>query len=113
MMAVLSMEVILGSLTFTGSLMAAGKLQEVLPQRPITDKGQDIVNLGLLGVAIVVAGVLGAHPQRTQLFPVIVGIPLVFGVMMIIPIGGPDMPPVISLFHSSALTSATARWWRL
>jgi proton-translocating NAD(P)+ transhydrogenase subunit beta len=45
MMAVLSMEVILGSLTFTGSLMAAGKLQEVLPQRPITYKGQNIVNI--------------------------------------------------------------------
>src|SRR3989442_15714460 len=45
MMAVLSMEVILGSLTFTGSLMAAGKLQEVLPQRPLTYRGQNIVNL--------------------------------------------------------------------
>src|SRR5580692_11057632 len=46
MMAVLSAEVILGSLTFTGSLMAAGKLQEILPQRPITYKGQNYVNLG-------------------------------------------------------------------
>ena len=45
MMSVLSMEVILGGLTFTGSLMAAGKLQEVLPQRPITYKGQNLVNL--------------------------------------------------------------------
>ena len=107
-MAVLSMEVILGSLTFTGSLMAAGKLQEVLPQRPITYKGQNIVNLGLLGVAIVVAGVLVAHPARTQLFPVIVGIPLVFGVMMIIPIGGADMPTVISLLNSYAGLSAAA-----
>ena len=108
MMAVLSMEVILGSLTFTGSLMAAGKLQEVLPQRPITYKRQNIVNLGLLGVAIVVAGVLVAHPARTQLFPVIVGIPLVFGVMMIIPIGGADMPTVISLLNSYAGLSAAA-----
>ena len=49
MMAVLGMEVILGSLTFTGSLMAAGKLQEVLPQRPITFRGQNLVNLGILG----------------------------------------------------------------
>ena len=49
MMAVLALEVILGSLTFTGSLMAAGKLQEILPQRPITYKGQNIVNLSLLG----------------------------------------------------------------
>ncbi len=48
MMAVLSMEVILGSLTFTGSLMAAGKLQEVLPQRPLTYKGQNLVNFLLL-----------------------------------------------------------------
>src|SRR4029077_14656632 len=56
MMGVLSLQVILGALTFTGSLMAAGKLQELLPQRPITYKGQNIVNLGLLGVAIVVAG---------------------------------------------------------
>src|ERR1035437_3627005 len=51
-MGALSMEVILGSLTFTGSLMAAGKLQEILPQRPITYKGQNIVNLSLLAVAI-------------------------------------------------------------
>jgi proton-translocating NAD(P)+ transhydrogenase subunit beta len=108
LMAVLSMEVILGSLTFTGSLMAAGKLQEVLPQRPITYKGQNIVNLGLLGVAVVVAGVLVAHPEKMQLFPVIVGIPLVFGVMMIIPIGGADMPTVISLLNSYAGLSAAA-----
>jgi len=108
MMAVLSMEVILGSLTFTGSLMAAGKLQEILPQRPITYKGQNFVNLGLLGVAIVVAGVLVAHPERMELFPLIVGIPLVFGVMMIIPIGGADMPTVISLLNSYAGLSAAA-----
>ena len=108
MMGVLSMEVILGSLTFTGSLMAAGKLQEVLPQRPITYKGQNVVNLGLLGVAIAVAGILVAHPEKTQLFPLIVGIPLVFGVMMIIPIGGADMPTVISLLNSYAGLSAAA-----
>src|SRR5499426_88544 len=68
-MAVLSLEVLLGSLTLTGSLMAAGKLQELLPQRPITYKGQNVVNLGLLGVAVVVAGVLVAHPEKMQLFP--------------------------------------------
>src|SRR5213592_3783765 len=64
-MAVLAMEVILGSLTFTGSLMAAGKLQDILPQRPLTYKGQNVVNLGLLALALVVAGVLVAHPART------------------------------------------------
>jgi len=107
-MSVLSMEVILGSLTFTGSLMAAGKLQEILPQRPITYKGQNVVNLGLLGVAIAVAAVLAAHPEKTELFPLIVLIPLVFGVMMIIPIGGADMPTVISLLNSYAGLSAAA-----
>jgi len=107
-MSVLSMEVILGSLTFTGSLMAAGKLQEILPQRPITYKGQNVVNLGLLGVAIAVAAVLVAHPEKTELFPLIVLIPLVFGVMMIIPIGGADMPTVISLLNSYAGLSAAA-----
>jgi len=107
-MSVLSMEVILGSLTFTGSLMAAGKLQEILPQRPITYKGQNVVNLGLLGVATAVAAVLVAHPEKTELFPLIVLIPLVFGVMMIIPIGGADMPTVISLLNSYAGLSAAA-----
>src|SRR5437762_4720003 len=58
MMAVLSMEVILGSLTFTGSLMAAGKLQEILPQRPITYRGQNVVNLSLLAVAVGIAAYL-------------------------------------------------------
>src|SRR6202171_905684 len=108
MMSVLSLEVILGSLTFTGSLMAAGKLQELLPQRPITYKGQNIVNLGLLAVSIGVASQLVLHPEKMYLFPLIIGIPLFFGVMMIIPIGGADMPTVISLLNSYAGLSAAA-----
>jgi NAD(P) transhydrogenase subunit beta len=108
MMAVLSMEVILGSLTFTGSLMAAGKLQEVLPQRPITYKGQNFVNLGLLGLSVVIAVILVIHPEQTRLFPAMIIIPLFFGVMMVIPIGGADMPTVISLLNSYAGLSAAA-----
>jgi NAD(P) transhydrogenase subunit beta len=108
MMAVLAMEVILGSLTFTGSLMAAGKLQEILPQRPITYKGQNFVNLGLLSAAVIVAGVLVVHPEQMRLFPVLIIIPLIFGVMLIIPIGGADMPTVISLLNSYAGLSAAA-----
>ena len=108
MMSVLSMEVILGSLTFTGSLMAAGKLQEILPQRPIIFKGQNIVNLGMLLVAIGVAVFLVFHPDHTYLFPVLLAIPLLFGVMMIIPIGGADMPTVISLLNAYAGLSASA-----
>src|ERR1700686_4039073 len=71
MMSVLSMEVILGSLTFTGSLMAAGKLQEILPQRPIIYKGQNIVNLGLLAGSIGVAAYLVIHPDHLYFFPII------------------------------------------
>jgi H+-translocating NAD(P) transhydrogenase subunit beta len=108
MMAVLGMEVILGSLTFTGSLMAAGKLQEFLPQRPITYKGQNIVNLMVLTIAVVVAVILVMHPERVYLYPLIVILPLIFGVLMIIPIGGADMPTVISLLNSYAGLSAAA-----
>src|SRR3954447_20959960 len=54
MMGVLSFEVILGGLTFTGSLMAAGKLEEVLPQRPLIYKGQNLVNFLLMGIAVAV-----------------------------------------------------------
>jgi NAD(P) transhydrogenase subunit beta len=108
MMAVLSTEVILGSLTFTGSLMATGKLQEILPQRPITYKGQNIVNLSLLAVAVIAAVILVLHPAQKSLFPLLIGIPLVFGVLMIVPIGGADMPTVISLLNSYAGLSAAA-----
>ncbi len=108
MMAVLSMEVILGSLTFTGSLMAAGKLQEILPQRPITYKGQNIVNISLLAISVAVATYLVIHPEQTRLFPLIIAIPLLFGVLMIVPIGGADMPTVISLLNSYAGLSAAA-----
>src|SRR5208282_6544551 len=76
MMSVLSMEVILGGLTFTGSLMAAGKLQEVLPQRPITYKGQNVVNLGMLAVAVAIAVALVLNPGHRNLFPAMVGISL-------------------------------------
>jgi NAD(P) transhydrogenase subunit beta len=107
-MSVLCMEVILGSLTFTGSLMAAGKLQEWLPQRPITYKGQNIVNILLLAISAGVAVFLVIHPEDAHLFPIILGIPLLLGVMMIIPIGGADMPTVISLLNSYAGLSAAA-----
>ncbi|PYX61305.1 MAG: NAD synthetase [Acidobacteria bacterium] len=108
MMAVLSMEVILGSLTFTGSLMAAGKLQEVLPQRPLTYRGQNFVNLSLLAISIGLAAYLVLHPGAKQLFPGMIGIPLLFGILMVVPIGGADMPTVISLLNSYAGLSAAA-----
>jgi H+-translocating NAD(P) transhydrogenase subunit beta len=108
MMAVLSAEVILGSLTFTGSLMAAGKLTEILPQRPITYKGQNFVNLGLLAVSVGVAVFMVFHPEQTEIFHILLAIPMLFGILMIIPIGGADMPTVISLLNAYAGLSAAA-----
>ena len=108
MMSVLSMEVILGSLTFTGSLMAAGKLQEILPQRPLTYRGQNFVNFLLLAVAIVLAVYLVLHPEARQLYPFMLLIALAFGVLLVIPIGGADMPTVISLLNAYAGLSAAA-----
>jgi H+-translocating NAD(P) transhydrogenase subunit beta len=107
-LSVLSMEVILGGLTFTGSLMAAGKLQEILPQRPITYKGQNFVNFLLFAVAVVSAVWLVLHPEAKQLFPVVVGVSLLFGILLVIPIGGADMPTVISLLNGYAGLSAAA-----
>jgi NAD(P) transhydrogenase subunit beta len=104
----LSAEVILGGLTFTGSLMAAGKLQEVIPTRPITYQGQNIINLGLLAIAVIAAVYLVVHPEQWWLFVVILLLSLVFGVLLIIPIGGADMPTVISLLNSYAGLSAVA-----
>jgi len=108
MMAVLSLEVILGGLTVTGSLMAAGKLQEILPQRPLTYKGQNLVNFVLLAGALVIAVFLVLHPEARLLFPFMILIALLFGVLLIIPIGGADMPTVISLLNGYAGLSAAA-----
>src|ERR1700674_3693936 len=108
MMSVLSMEVILGGLTFTGSLMAAGKLQEILPQRPITYKGQNLVNLLLFAVAVGSAVYLVLHPGAKIFFPIIVGVSLIFGVLLVIPIGGDAMPTGVSLLNSYALFSPAA-----
>jgi NAD(P) transhydrogenase subunit beta len=106
-------EVILGFLTFTGSLMAAGKLQEIrwIPQRPVTYPGQNVVNIGLLLLAISLGAYLvyaPTGPHATVVFPVILGLALVFGVFLVIPIGGADMPTVISILNSYAGLSAVA-----
>ncbi len=105
-MVEIAMEVIIGSLTFTGSLIAAGKLQEILPQRPITYRGQNIVSLSVLGSAIVIAIILTIHPEYMHLFPAMVGVALLFGILLVTPIGGADMPTVISLLNSYAGLSA-------
>ncbi len=105
-MAEIGLEVIIGSLTFTGSLIAAGKLQEILPQRPITYRGQNYVSLSVLGAAIALMVTLVVHPEFTHVFLAMIAVALVFGMMLVTPIGGADMPTVISLLNSYAGFSA-------
>jgi NAD(P) transhydrogenase subunit beta len=110
-MGALVAEVILGFLTFTGSLMAAGKLQEIkwIPQRPVTYPGQNLVNLGLLALAIICGLLVVGNPGSfAWTFPIIIVLALAFGVLLVIPIGGADMPTVISLLNSYAGLSAVA-----
>jgi NAD(P) transhydrogenase subunit beta len=112
-MIALIAEVILGYLTFTGSLMAAGKLQEVrwVPQRPVTYPLQNVGNFALLGFALLVAVALTMHPTASWAviaFPTIVVLALLFGILLIIPIGGADMPTVIAILNSYAGLSAVA-----
>src|SRR5438445_7275302 len=107
-MTALILETLLGFLTFTASLMAFGKLQELLPQRPITYKGQNFVNLGVFSAAAVIGIILIVSPDHPGLFMAFVLLALAFGVLLIIPIGGADMPTVIALLNSYAGLSASA-----
>ena len=106
-MVALVIEILLGFLTFTGSLMAFGKLQEILPQRPFVYRGQNFVNLSIFGAAVLIGVYLIIHPGQTWLFPIFSGLALIFGVLLIIPIGGADMPTVIALLNSYAGLSAS------
>ncbi len=117
-MVALVLECILGYLTLTGSLLAAGKLQEVhwIPQRPVTYPGQNIVNLMLLVVAIGLAVAVILHPTAPAApiwFAIIIGLSLLFGLLLIIPIGGADMPTVIAILNSYAGLSAVAMGFAL
>ncbi len=104
----IALEVILGFLTFTGSLMAAGKLQEVIPTRPITYRNQNLVNLSLFALAVLSGVYLIYRPEFWPAFAALVVLSLIFGVLLIIPIGGADMPTVISLLNSYAGLAAVA-----
>ncbi len=117
-MVALITEILLGYLTLTGSLMAAGKLQEVkwVPQRPVTYPGQNATNLSLFGLALALAVAITLHPTAPWaplLFPAIIVLALLFGVLLIIPIGGADMPTVIAILNSYAGLSAVAMGFAL
>jgi NAD(P) transhydrogenase subunit beta len=107
------LEILLGYLTCTGSLMAAGKLQEIrwIPQRPVTFPLQNVMNIGLLVSAAAVGTALVLNPTAAwsgTAFLVIIALSLLCGVLLIIPIGGADMPTVISILNSYAGLSAVA-----
>jgi H+-translocating NAD(P) transhydrogenase subunit beta len=104
----LGVEVLLGFLTFTGSLMAFGKLQGFLPDRPLVYPGQNALNIGVLSIAAASVVYLVADPGAVFFFVVMSILALVFGVMLIVPIGGADMPTVISLLNSYAGLSGAA-----
>ena len=112
-MVALVFETLLGFLTFTGSLMAAGKLQEILPTRPIVYRNQNILNLSLFAVAAGLGVWLIVSPEQTWIFPIFAGMALVFGVLLLLPIGGADMPTVIALLNSYAGLSAAAMGFAL
>jgi NAD(P) transhydrogenase subunit beta len=112
-MIALVFETLLGFLTFTGSMMAVGKLQEILPTRPITYRGQNVTNLTILGLAVALGAWLIVSPEQTWIFPIFVALALVFGVLLIVPIGGADMPTVIALLNSYAGLSAAAMGFAL
>lgn len=107
-MVALITETLLGYLTFTGSLMAFGKLQEILPTRPVTYRFQNVVNLTLFGIAVALGVVLIVSPEQRFLFPIFASLAMVFGVLLILPIGGADMPTVIALLNSYAGLAASA-----
>ena len=108
-----SFEVLLGAITFTGSLMAFGKLMGVLPGRPQTFPGQNVLNLGILAVALAIMIILGVRPDQQRLFYTLVSIGLLLGVLLVVRIGGPDMPVVICLLNSYAGLAAAATGFAL
>jgi H+-translocating NAD(P) transhydrogenase subunit beta len=93
------LDVIIGSVTFSGSIIAAGKLQGVINSAPVTFPGARIINLVLAAVALGFGAYLIASPSAALLSVVIVAA-LAFGVSMVMPIGGADMPVVISLLNA-------------
>jgi NAD(P) transhydrogenase subunit beta len=107
-MAALGFEVLFGALTVTGSFMAFGKLQELLPSRPVTFKGQNYVSIAIFAIAVGLFVWLVARPGSAPAFYAMVALALVFGVSLVLPIGGADMPVVISLLNSYAGLASSA-----
>jgi NAD(P) transhydrogenase subunit beta len=112
-MAALGFEVLFGSLTITGSFMAFAKLQELMRGKPITFPGQNILNLFLFAAALGGFGYLIASPGHPAVFYGMIGVALLIGVLMVLPIGGADMPVVVSLLNSYAGLASAATGFAL
>lgn len=107
-MAAVGFEVLFGALTITGSLMAFGKLQELIQGAPILYKNQNKYNIGLFGATVFIYLLLILFPGAWPLFYVMIILGLAIGVLLVMPIGGADMPVVISLLNSYAGLAASA-----
>jgi NAD(P) transhydrogenase subunit beta len=107
-MAALGFEVLFGSLTVTGSLIAFLKLQELMRGTPITYKGQNVINIALFAIAGVIFIYLILVPSASTLFYVMVALSFLFGVLLVMPIGAADMPVVMSLMNSYAGLASAA-----
>jgi proton-translocating NAD(P)+ transhydrogenase subunit beta len=93
------LDVIIGGVTFSGSIIAAGKLQGIITSAPVTFRGSRIVN-GLLAVIAVGFGAYLIAAPSAGLLTIVIVASLIFGVSMVMPIGGADMPVVISLLNA-------------
>ena len=109
----LTIEMLLGYLTFTASLIAFAKLQELMPGRPLVYTGQNYVNLLVFCTAIGLGSMFYLAPGIPWVFPAFALTAMVFGALLIIPIGGADMPTVIALLNSYVGLSASAMGFAL
>ena len=108
LMGALGFEVLFGSLTVTGSLMAFGKLQGVLRSEPMTYKGQNFVNISLFFITVGMFVYLVFFPQNSLVFGSMIALSFLIGIFIVMPIGGADMPVVLSLMNSYAGLAAAA-----
>ncbi len=95
-------EVMLGAITFTGSLMAFGKLQGLLPGKPMTFKLQNVITVSVLLSLVGMIVYVVATPGANTIFYILFGLAFLFGILLVLPIGGADMPVVICLLNSYA-----------
>src|SRR5947199_2989480 len=107
-MGAMGFEIMLGALTTTGSLIAFGKLQGVLPGQPLIYRGQNIFNMALLATTIGLFIYLIFVPTAVIPFYVMLALAFVFGVLLVMPIGSADMPVVMSLLNSYAGLASAA-----